>query len=43
MLYGRILRGQNWRLLRYLNSILLQLYREGLPVRYTDTTCRFPY
>ena len=42
MLYGRILRGQNWRLLRYLNSILQQLYREGLPVRYTRYNLPFP-
>ncbi len=29
MLYGRIIRTQNWRLLRYLDSILLGLYRAG--------------
>lgn len=42
MMYGRILRTQNWRLLRYLNSILAQLYSPGTPVRYTKYNLPFP-
>ena len=42
MLYGRILRTQNWRLLRYLNSMLAQLYSPGIPVRYAKYNLPFP-
>lgn len=42
VLHGRIMATQNWRLLRYLNSILSELYREGLPVRYTRYNLPFP-
>lgn len=42
MIYGRIMRTQNWRLLRYLNSILLQLYQKDLPVRYIQYNLPFP-
>lgn len=42
MLYGRIMRTQNWRLLRYLNSILAQLYSPGMPVRYVKYNLPFP-
>lgn len=42
MMYGRILRTQNWRLLRYLNSILAQLYSPGTPVRYAKYNLPFP-
>ncbi len=34
ILYGKIMRTQNWRLLRYLDSILLSLYTKDSPVRY---------
>ena len=36
MLYGKIVRNQEWRLLRYLDSILLRLYKEGAPIRYSQ-------
>jgi replication factor C large subunit len=36
MLYGKIVRTQEWRLLRYLDSILLKLYHKGTPVRYSQ-------
>lgn len=42
ILHGRIMATQNWRLLRYLNAILSELYREGLPVRYTRYNLPFP-
>lgn len=42
MLYGRIMRTQNWRLLRYLNSILAQLYSPGMPVRHAKYNLPFP-
>ena len=36
VLYGKIVRNQEWRLLRYLDSILLRLYKEGAPIRYSQ-------
>lgn len=36
MLYGKIVRNQEWRLLRYLDPILLCLYKEGAPIRYSQ-------
>lgn len=42
MLHGRIMRTQNWRLLRYLNAILLPLYQEDMPVRYAQYNLPFP-
>lgn len=42
ILYGRILQTQNWRLLRYLNSILAELYSPGAPVRYEKYNLPFP-
>jgi len=36
MLYGKIVRNQEWRLLRYLDSVLLKLYREGTGIRYSQ-------
>ena len=36
MLYGKIVRNQEWRLLRYLDSVLLKLYREGSGIRYSQ-------
>ena len=36
VLYGRIMRTQNWRLLRYLDSILLNLYRPDSGLRYSQ-------
>src|SRR5947209_18020237 len=42
MLYGKIVRNQEWRLLRYLDSILLRLYKEGAPVRYSQFNLPWP-
>ena len=36
MLYGRIIRTQDWRLLRYLDEILLKLYLKGTSIRYSQ-------
>jgi len=36
MLYGKIMKTQEWRLLRYLDSILVGLYKEGTSVRYSQ-------
>jgi len=36
VLYGKIVRNQEWRLLRYLDSILLRLYKEGASIRYSQ-------
>ena len=35
MLFGRIMKTQNWRLLRYLNDILIKLYQNDDKIRYT--------
>ena len=35
MLHGRILATQNWRLLRYLNHILVQMHEPDMNVRYS--------
>ena len=35
MLYGRIMKTQEWRLLRYLDSILLSLYQKDTTIRYS--------
>ena len=35
-LYGQILKTQNWRLLRYLNDILIQLYHNDDRIRYSQ-------
>ena len=42
MLYGKIIRTQNWRLLRYLDAILLQLYQPNSPFRYTAYNLSWP-
>ena len=34
MLFGRIMKTQNWRLLRYLNDILIKLYQNDDKIRY---------
>ncbi len=34
MLYGKIIKTQNWRLLRYLNDILVKLYQNDDRIRY---------
>lgn len=35
LLYGRIMKTQEWRLLRYLDNILLKLYQKDISIRYT--------
>ena len=42
MLYGKIIRNQEWRLLRYLDSILLKLYRQGITVKYSKFNLSWP-
>lgn len=42
MLYGKIIRRQQWRLLRYLDSILAGLYKEGSQVRYSQFNLPWP-
>jgi len=36
MLYGKIVKTQNWRLLRYLNDALIELYQNDDRIRYTQ-------
>jgi replication factor C large subunit len=36
VLYGKIMRTQEWRLLRYLDNILLKLYSENLSVQFSQ-------
>ena len=36
ILYGRIMKTQEWRLLRYLDSILLSLYKKDTTIRYSQ-------
>ncbi|MDE1724313.1 MAG: AAA family ATPase [Thaumarchaeota archaeon] len=42
MLYGKIMKNQEWRLLRYLDSILLKLYKPGLSVKYSKFNLSWP-
>lgn len=42
MLYGKIIRTQNWRLLRYLNDILITLYQNDNRIRYTKYNLSWP-
>lgn len=42
MLLGKIMKTQNWRLLRYLNDILVCLYQKDSPVRYTQYNLSWP-
>jgi len=35
LLYGKIMKTQQWRLLRYLDAILIQLYKKDLNIRYS--------
>ncbi|MGI0002644.1 MAG: AAA family ATPase [Nitrosopumilaceae archaeon] len=36
LIYGKIMKTQEWRLLRYLDSVLLGLYKEGTTARYSQ-------
>ncbi|MDE1829832.1 MAG: AAA family ATPase [Thaumarchaeota archaeon] len=42
MLYGKIIRKQQWRLLRYLDSILIKLYKQDTAVRYSQYNLPWP-
>jgi len=42
MLYGKIFRTQQWRLLRYLDEILLGLYKKGTSIRYSKYNLSWP-
>lgn len=42
MLYGKIMRHQNWRLLRYLNDILINLYKSDDRIRYSQYNLSWP-
>ncbi|HET8720044.1 MAG TPA: replication protein C, partial [Candidatus Nitrosotenuis sp.] len=42
VLYGKIMRTQEWKLLRYLDNILMKLYREDLPVQYSQYNLSWP-
>ena len=42
ILYGKIMKTQNWRLLRYLNEILIELYNKDDRIRYTQYNLSWP-
>jgi replication factor C large subunit len=42
VLYGKIMKTQNWRLLRYLNDILIELYQKDDRIRYTQYNLSWP-
>lgn len=42
MLYGKIIKTQNWRLLRYLNEILIRLYLNDERIRYSQYNLSWP-
>lgn len=42
MLYGKIMKTQNWRLLRYLNEILIRLYQNDERIRYSQYNLSWP-
>ena len=42
MLYGKIMKTQEWRLLRYLDSILLGLYKKDTTIRYSKYNLSWP-
>ena len=42
MLFGRIIKTQNWRLLRYLNDILIKLYQNDERIRYAQYNLSWP-
>lgn len=42
VLYGKIMRTQNWRLLRYLNEILIKLYKNDERIRYSQYNLSWP-
>ncbi len=42
MLYGKIMRKQEWRLLRYLDGILAKLYKQGTAIKYSKFNLPWP-
>ncbi len=42
IIYGKIRSTQEWRLLRYLDSVLLGLYKEGTAARYSKYNLAWP-
>ena len=42
MLFGKIMKTQNWRLLRYLNDILIKLYQNDDRIRYSQYNISWP-
>jgi len=42
MLYGKIMKTQQWRLLRYLDAILLGLYKKDIPIHYSKYNLSWP-
>jgi replication factor C large subunit len=42
MLFGKIMKTQNWSLLRYLNDILIKLYQNDDRIRYTKYNLSWP-
>lgn len=42
LLFGKIIKTQNWRLLRYLDSILLKLYHKDSLIRYNQYNLSWP-
>ena len=42
LLYGKIMKTQNWRLLRYLNDILIELYKNDDRIRYAQYNLSWP-
>ncbi|HMK33350.1 MAG TPA: AAA family ATPase [Nitrosopumilaceae archaeon] len=42
MIYGKIMRTQEWRLLKYLDSILVRLFKEGTSIRYSQFNLPWP-
>ncbi len=42
ILFGRIMKTQNWRLLRYLNDILIKLYQNDERIRYAQYNLSWP-
>jgi len=42
ILYGKIMKTQNWRLLRYLNDILIELYQKDDRIRYSQYNLSWP-
>jgi replication factor C large subunit len=42
VLYGKIMRHQEWRILRYLDNTLLKLYRQGTGIKYSQFNLPWP-